>query len=424
MFHAQPARRSPLERSRYSRGALILPVDAGGDRTLALLRQFAAEHGRAILLAVDDASAMFVADHSDALQDAFLFPAQIRGLARALADKRAMHGLCVEHAIPTPLVAFPSSEAEVRAHAADAVFPVVAKRIDASQPTASDATPNVLVAGDREELLAAYRAMESPRLPNVMLQEYIPGAPACNWMFNGYFDSRSECRLSFTGQKIRQSPPDAGATTLGVCLTSPLLEETTRRFMKAVGYQGILDADYRFDQRDGQYKLLDVNPRIGSSFRLFVAADGTDVLRALYLDLTGEHVPMPASAGAAAAPAGTAAAPAGTAADADADADDNAAAASSTTTTTQTTTTQPSGRRWLVEPQDLRSSLIHMRCRELTVGAWLRSLRHIDETAWWARDDPLPFFAMLTSLLSGRLRRRFGARKPRVASRREHTERR
>ena len=374
VFHAQPARRSPIDRSRYSRGGLLLPADAGEDRTLALLREFAAEHGRTILLAVDDASAMFVADHSEELAEAsFLFPRQPRGLTRALADKRAMHRLCVEHAIPTPLVAFPASEAEVRAHAADAVFPVVAKRIDASQPTAA-ATSNVLVAGDPAELLAAYRSMESSLGPNVMLQEYIPGAPDSNWMFNGYFDSRSECEVAFAGQKLRQSPPDAGATTLGVCMSSPLLEETTKRFMKALGYQGILDADYRLDRRDGQYKLLDVNPRIGSSFRLFVAADGTDVLRALYLDLTGERVP----------------------------------------------TTQPSGRRWLVEPQDLRSSLIHIRRRELKVGAWLRSLAHTDETAWWARDDPLPFLTMVSSLLGGQLRRRLGARLARVRARREH----
>jgi predicted ATP-grasp superfamily ATP-dependent carboligase len=214
-----------------------------------------------------------------------------------------------------------------------------------------------------------------------MLQEYIPDALDANWMFNGYFDGRSECKLSFTGQKIRQSPPDAGATTLGVCLTNTSLEETTKRFMKVVGYRGILDADYRLDHRDGQYKLLDVNPRIGSSFRLFVAADGTDVLRALYLDLTGQDVPVAVSTAASTA-----------------------------------TTSQRSGRRWLVEPQDLRSSLIYVKRGDLTVSAWLRSLRNIDETAWWARDDPWPFVVMMTSLLAARLRRLFGARKPRSHS--------
>jgi D-aspartate ligase len=369
VFHISRDRRSPIDRSRYSRGSLAVPPDADEQRTVELLREFAGEHGPTILLAVDDLSAVFVADHGDRLNDLFLLPRQPSGLARALASKRTMHQLCLEHEIPTPLGAFPESEVEVGEHAAGAAFPIVAKRIDVSQPVAP-ATPNVWVARDLDELLVAYRQMESPQLPNVMLQEYVPGSPAANWMFNGYFDSRSECRLSFTGQKTRQSPPDAGATTLGICRTNAVLEETTKRFMKAVGYRGILDADYRLDRRDGEYKLLDVNPRIGASFRLFVAADGTDVLRALYLDLTGRPVPVVA---------------------------------------------QRDGRRWLVEPQDLRSSLIEIRRKDLTIGSWLRSLRHVDETAWWSREDPRPFVAMWASILVGRLRKRLGARRSRAS---------
>ncbi len=364
VFHADRDRRSPIDHSRYSSGSLHVPLDSDQERVVEILREFAAEHGPTVLLAVDDVSAMFIADHCDRLADSFLFPRQPDGLARELASKRTMHKLCLEHRIPTPLVAFPESDAEVSEHAAGATFPLVAKRIDVSQPAASSA-PNVFVASDLDELLVAYRMMESPRLPNVMLQEYVPGIPQANWMFNGYFDSRSECRMSFTGQKIRQSPPDAGATTLGVCRANPVVDETTRRFMKAVGYRGVLDVDYRLDSRDGQYKLLDVNPRIGSSFRLFVTIEGMDVLRALYLDLTGRPVPC---------------------------------------------AVPQEGRRWLVEPQDLRSSVIELGRKDLTIGSWLRSLRHIDEIAWWSREDPRPCVAMWMSLLAGQLRRRLGGR--------------
>ena len=43
--------------------------------------------------------------------------------------------------------------------------------------------------------------------------------------------------------------------------------------MKELGYRGILDIGYRYDARDGRYKVLDVNPRIGATFRLFVGAE-------------------------------------------------------------------------------------------------------------------------------------------------------
>lgn len=359
VFLAHTSRRSPIARSRYCCGSVLLPQDGGGSRTLEALLEFGVVRRGAILLAVDDAGAMFVDDHSAALADAFLLPDQPSGLARALADKREMHRLCLQHDVPTPAAAFPESEADVLDHAASAAFPMVVKRIDASLSIGSS-TPNVLIARDRAELLAAYGSMASPLIPNVMLQEYIPETPQANWMFNGYFDAHSRCLAAFTGQKLRQAPPDAGATSLGVCCANPLLAQITERFMKAVGYRGILDADYRLDPRDGDYKLLDVNPRIGSSFRLFVAADGTDVLGAMYLDLTGRG-----------APAGS---------------------------------RQQEGRRWVVEPQDLRSSIAYLRHQELTVREWLRSLRHIDEAAWWALDDPAPFIALLASLSARRIR--------------------
>jgi predicted ATP-grasp superfamily ATP-dependent carboligase len=182
-----------------------------------------------------------------------------------------------------------------------------------------------------------------------MLQEYIPGGEDSVWMFNGYFDARSECLLGFTGKKLRQYPAYVGATSLGVCLANETVEALTKTFMKAIGYRGILDIGYRYDARDGRYKVLDVNPRIGATFRLFVARNGMDVARALYLDLTGQRVPP------------------GTAAE---------------------------GRKWIVEDHDVVSSWRYRRDGRLTLAAWLRSLRGIDEAAYLAADDRLPLLAM------------------------------
>jgi D-aspartate ligase len=359
VFHAHAGGDTPISRSRYNAGRVRLPEDATSAQRIDALLDFSRSHGRALLIPVDDVSAMFVEEHSEALREAFLFPQQPAGLARSLAGKRDMHELCLRHDVPTPLAMFPSSRADVAAHGAEADFPVVLKRIDASLPCAP-AAPSVAIAHSPQELLAAYALMESPQAPNVMLQEYIPGSAESIWMLNGYFDADSECPVAFTGQKIRQAPPRTGATTLGVCRSNPVVESTTRAFMKAVGYRGILDLGYRYDARDGQYKLLDVNPRIGATFRLFVGPDGMDVLRAMYLDLTGQSVPG---------------------------------------------TSQTEGRRWLVEPLDLRTSLTLMRERELTPGAWARSLRGVQETAWFSRDDYRPTLATGAQLLRGRLRK-------------------
>jgi predicted ATP-grasp superfamily ATP-dependent carboligase len=350
---------APAALSRFSRGWTTIAWNESDERILDTLDTLARRIGRAILVPVDDAGSVFVDTHTAALERNFLFPRQPRGLAQELSSKREMYNLCQQHSVPTPVSQFPRSEAELLELAAKVSFPTVAKCINAGD--APPASPRVAIAMDRADLLHAYRQMESPKGANVMIQEFVPGTPESVWMFNGYFDERSECKVAFTGKKIRQAPPYTGAATLGVCEANAAVLQDTVRLMKAVGYRGILDIGFRFDARDGQYKLLDVNPRIGATFRLFVGPDGMDVLRAMYLDLTGQPVPR---------------------------------------------TSQSEGRRWIVEPLDVASSLTYLRRRDITPLGWVRSLRGVREAAWFARDDPAPFIALCIWVLFWWLPRR------------------
>jgi predicted ATP-grasp superfamily ATP-dependent carboligase len=355
---------APARLSRYSRGWSRIPEEATTAEVLDFLHACSRDVGRALLIPIDDAASVFVDEHAQTLEPDFLFPRQPVGLAQALSSKREMYELCMEHGIPTPASAFPESEAELLQYAEQGAFPTVLKCINAGD--APPGAPRVAIVETRDQLLAAYSQMESPDAPNLMIQEYVPGKPETIWMFNGYFDRQSACRFGFTGKKIRQTPPYTGATTLGVCLPNPTVEDATVRLMAAIGYKGILDIGYRFDQRDGKYKLLDVNPRIGGTFRLFVGENGLDVLRTMYLDLTGQEVPS---------------------------------------------TTLSEGRRWIVMPWDLASSLTYWRRGDIKLGEWLRSLRHVQEDAWFAADDPLPFLALWAGLALYWLPRRLLSRR-------------
>jgi predicted ATP-grasp superfamily ATP-dependent carboligase len=300
---------------------------------------------RSILIPTTDDGAVFVADYAAALKECFLFPNQSPELARTLASKKGMYYLSKRLGIPTPETAFPQSREDVLTLMKSATFPIMLKGIDGVRLRRRTGKTMVIVRTERE-LVEHYDAMEDPDEPNLMLQEYIPGGDDTIWMFNGYFNQCSDPLVAFTGKKIRQSPVYTGSTSLGVCLENESVEKTTKQFMKAIGYKGIVDIGYRYDARDGQYKVLDVNPRIGGTFRLFVAEDGLDVARAFYLDLTGQPVAHAAAR---------------------------------------------RGRKWIVEDCDLISSFRYHRDGRLTLKEWLRSLRGIEEAAFFAFDDPLPF---------------------------------
>jgi D-aspartate ligase len=301
--------------------------------------------GRPLLIPADDVAALFVADQLPQLTELFLLPAQPAGLALALSDKAKLHELCLGAGVPTPAARFPTNRDELRAHAEELGYPVVMKSMDPRVLRRRANALSVAIARGPAEALELYDRMEDPAAPNLMLQEFIPGEARSIWMFNGYFDREGACPIGIVGQKIRQAPPRTGATTLGVTMRNEIVRDLAVRFLGDLGYRGIVDLGFRFDARDGSYKLLDVNPRVGSSFRLFVASNGLDVVRALYLDQTGQPIPRGAD---------------------------------------------PEGRRWLVEDQDAATALKLARHRELGLREYVSSLRGIDEGAWLARDDLRP----------------------------------
>jgi D-aspartate ligase len=342
---------APVPRSRFVAGSFEAHfLSHTPEQSLEQLLSAGRHIGqRAILIPTDDVGAVFVNEHADALAEQFDFPDQPAGLARRLASKQGMYELCKQLGVPTPETIFPRNRADVEAFARSTALPVAVKAIEAGRIRPHSGAQSVFIAHSASELLGYYDCAENAEQPNLMLQEFIPGGAESVWMFNGYFDAHSDCLVGFTGQKLRQNPPYTGATTLGMCVPNVAVEEATCGFMKALGYRGILDIGWRFDIRDGQYKLLDANPRIGATFRLFVDTNGMDVARALYLDLTGQAVPRACA---------------------------------------------PGGRKWLVENQDVTASLVYWQDRKLTPGQWARSFRGVREAAWFARDDPLPFAIM------------------------------
>ena len=308
---------------------------------------------RAILLPTDDAGAAFVAEHSAALEKWFLFPRLAKALPRRLANKRELHALCKSIGVPCPEAAFPASAHDVHEFIERGRFPVVLK---AAEPQRlPKGARGVSIARTPPELLALYRKSESPDGPNLILQEYIPDACAEDWIFHGYVNPHTDCLVGFTGRKFRSHPAFAGSTTLGVSVRNEALLRQTEKLLRAVSYAGIMDIDYRLDKRDGLYKLLDFNPRVGANFRMFEDGAGIDVVRALHLDLTGRRVPrLPVV----------------------------------------------EGRTFIVEPYDLFASLRYMLRGRLTVGAWWRSLKGSPrEIAWFTWDDPMPFLTMCVRLL-------------------------
>ena len=347
VYSVDATRWEPVFTSRYCRGRFLLDVESlPPDQAVERLRAIGRKVGaQPILMPTTDQACVWLAENAHALSPEFRFPAIDANLVYTLCDKSRMQELACQHGVPIARSVTPRSKADVSRFLEEAAFPVVVKETGGGR-LRSRAGASKFVVQTRHELFDLYERAADPENPNLMLQEFIPGV---DWMFDGYFDSHSRCLFGMTGKKIRRFPAHTGVTSLGICLANETVTRTTTEFMQAIGYRGILDIGYRWDMRDGRYRVLDINPRIGCTFRLFTSSNGMDVARALYLDLTGQPVPAAEAA---------------------------------------------NGRKWLVEDFDLFSALRCWREGGLSIGDWIRSLAGVDEAACFALDDPLPFFVL------------------------------
>lgn len=297
---------------------------------------------------MDDITAIYLARHSAMLSARFRLSRPATDLPARLADKHALATTCARYAVPHP-------ETRLVRRSAD----VDIARQDFGQPLMAKWARPWLVADQRDfrstavvrtaEELSAVRLLAERWPGELLLQRYISPLPDTDWFFHGYFRNGS-CRFSGTGRKDRAYPPTAGITTYGRWLDNPEIDAIVKSMAARLNYSGVLDLDFRYSPIDDRHYLLDFNPRVGAQFRLFADSMDTDVIRAAYLDLTGEDR-------------------------------DNGSPAF--------------GRTYLVENYDLLRKLIRANGPQEGGRGWLASMRHADELAWYASDDRGPFTGMV-----------------------------
>lgn len=346
---------SPVLRSRYCKGQFHHSLaDDEQDSLIELLQSISKDIGRKpILIATSDELAIMVAECHMQLSDYYLIAQNTGELTRTLADKMQMFRLARAHDLPSPKTVLPATCDEASEMAEELQFPVMLKAVFGNRMQARSGR-KMARADTRSEMLSTFRELEDPEFPNIMLQELIPGDDDQVWIFNGFFDENSDCQFPFTGKKIRQFPIHVGAASLGECVWNEQVAKQTTEFMKAIGYRGILDIGYRYDERDGLYKVLDINPRVGQAFRIFVGEGDVDVVKCLYLSVTNQPLPEGGS--------------------------------------------PLEGRRWMIEDYDLVSSVHYMQEGSLSLMQWFRSLWTVDEVAWFDWRDKRPALSIYWEL--------------------------
>jgi predicted ATP-grasp superfamily ATP-dependent carboligase len=123
----------------------------------------------------------------------------------------------------------------------------------------------------------------------VLVQEYIPGGPNHLYSFCPFFKN-GRVLVSIMARRSRQHPMDFGhASTFAELVSIEDIQKIAEKFLGLIDYYGIAEVEFMQDPRSGEYKLIEVNPRVWGWHTLAIAA-GVDFPYILYQDMIGDKM--------------------------------------------------------------------------------------------------------------------------------------
>lgn len=313
---------------------------------LACLRSLATPD-RSVLMPATDTAVALLAPHGDELSTLFrLANPEAKSIQRAFG-KVSFAAHSEQHGIPTPETRKVESLEDLHRTAEELTAPYVLKPNIKSQSWDDFAGAKVFRAADRDELVEVYQRCQG-WCDRFVVQEWVEGEDDAMYSYYSFIDEDRRIVAECVGHKIRQWPRLIGSGTLSEIYDDPEILETGRALLESLEHRGFATINMKRDSETGELFVIEANlgrPGMG----MFIAeAAGIDMTYLAFRSLVG--LPM--------LPAPQVRFP-------------NA--------------------RWISMKRDLVAAIAGWRQGQLSLGAYLRSIRRVRRRAVFALRDPLPF---------------------------------
>jgi predicted ATP-grasp superfamily ATP-dependent carboligase len=285
------SRTTIVARSRWYRRAPGVAIEetSDGERVAEYLRTLPFE--RAVLFPCADHWALALASLPEGVADSYPAAVAPARVLRILVDKELFADAAAQLGVPAPRTIPVTRAEDIDGVTEDELRRFFLKPRD-SQLFARRFGVKALRLDRRRRATELVNRVASEGL-EALLQEFIPGPPTAHVFLDGYVDRGGVMRACLARRRLRMYPTEFGNSTLSV--TMPLREAgeavgSLRRLLEGIGYVGLFDAEFKYDARDGLFKVLEVNARPWWQLEL-AGASGLDLPLMAYRDSLGLSVP-------------------------------------------------------------------------------------------------------------------------------------
>lgn len=247
---------------------------------------------KAVLVSDDDHAILNIAKNQSRLSQWFLFSFPEPEIVEKLLDKQLFCELIEKFNLPSPKSATLSGEEDLN-KVSSLQFPCIIKPSFKQAWWDDDFEKDVgdyqkaIKCESREELHQKYNEIAKID-PNVVVQEYISGSEDQIYSVNLFADKKSEVKGYFIARKFRTYPLSAGEGSYIVTVRDSEMLKMTQSIIKKLKLKGLLNIQFKRDERTGKPVLLEIHTR-NSVWSYLGTASGVNVAALYYHNLIGKQ---------------------------------------------------------------------------------------------------------------------------------------
>ncbi|MGE7983527.1 carboxylate--amine ligase [Solibacillus sp. NPDC093137] len=264
---------------------------------ISVAKKYENEAEKLILIGTNDLYVRLIIENRAILRDYFVFNYIDENLMNDLQIKSNFYKLCEQYGIDIPTTVFYDCKTD-GAFETDMMYPVIIKPSNGIEYSRHPFTgqAKVFKVESKEEVQNVIDMIKnSGYQEELIIQDYIPGDDTAMWDSVVYVNSKGETQLVSFAQVVLQEHTKTAIGNYTALITRYNEEVMTklRGFLEAVGYRGYGNFDLKYDERDGKFKVFEVNIRQGRS-SYYINAMGHNLARNFVEDLIHD-IPKPCS---------------------------------------------------------------------------------------------------------------------------------